>query len=319
MKITIVTPLQLGKKSGNSISAIRWAKILRDLGHSVSICNEYRNENTDLMIALNAYRSASSISTFKEKNPRKPLIVVLTGTDIYKFIHSHQKETVKSIEIADKLLVLNALAYKAIPKDQRNKVFLIFESAKFPTKERRPNKRFFDICIIGHLRDEKDSLLTAKAVRMLPESSKIRVHHYGKAHTEEWAEKARLEMTNNKRYTWFGEVAHWKVRQALSKCNLMVLSSKMEGGPNSLSEAVVTGVPVITTDIDGCKGVLGEEYQGYFPVGDRKTLRDLLIKAESDPIYLNELENYVLTIASQLSPEVEKERWKKLMSEWVEL
>ena len=174
--------------------------------------------------------------------------------------------------------------------------------------------RYFDICVIGHLRPEKDPLRTALAARNLPISSKIRVRHYGRAHTKEWAEKARVEMSCNHRYTWFGEVPHWRVRQALAKCSLMVLSSRIEGGPNSLSEAVVAGVPVITTDIDGCVGVLGQDYQGYFPVGDTDALRGLLTRAETDSKFFSSLKNFIIKIEPRFSRQEEEARWASLLA-----
>ena len=173
--------------------------------------------------------------------------------------------------------------------------------------------RYFDVCVIGHLRDEKDPLRTALAVRDLPQGSRIRVRHYGAAHTKKWARMARDEMHRNQRYRWFGEVAHWQVRRALGRCRLMSLTSTMEGGPNTLSEAAVAGVPVISSDVDGAVGVLGKDYPGYFPVGDTKALRQRLLRAETDPVFLEELERLVERQAPRFSREQEKARWAELL------
>jgi hypothetical protein len=86
----------------------------------------------------------------------------------------------------------------------------------------RRSVRHFDICVVGHLREEKDSLRAAYAVRDLPASSRIRILHYGKAHNDEWASYAKQEMEINPRYHWFGEVPHWKIRRAYGTCHLMV-------------------------------------------------------------------------------------------------
>ena len=150
---------------------------------------------------------------------------------------------------------------------------------------------------------------------MLPASSKIRVRHYGKAHTTEWAKAARKEMMSNPRYTWFDEVPHWQIRRVLATSRLMVLSSNVEGGPNCLSEAIVAGVPVITTNIDGCVGVLGPDYPGYFPVGDTAALCEQLTRAENDASFLAELEKSVKNIASRFVREIEQDRWATLLGE----
>ena len=314
MTIALVTPASLGSRTGNSITAVRWASVLRNLGHAVSITHEYRGEPADVVIALNAYRSAVSIQRFSDQHPERPLVVALTGTDLYQFMDSHREETLRSVEAADRLVVLSNLAHNALPSAQRHKVFLIYESAEPIPGGRHPVMRYFDICVIGHLRPEKDPLRTALAARDLPVSSKIRVRHYGRAHTEEWAEKARVEMSCNHRYTWFGEVPHWRVRQALAKCRLMVLSSSIEGGPNSLSEAVVAGVPVITTDIDGCVGVLGKDYRGYFHVGDTDALRELLTRAETDSKFFGSLKNFIIKLGPRFSRQEEEVRWAKLLA-----
>lgn len=295
------------------MTAVRWASILRELGHEVVIAHEYRDESPEILIALNAYRSARAIEAFRQRHPDRPLVVALTGTDLYRFAHSHPDITLRSIDLADRLLVLNHLAHKAVPESAKTKLFLIYESARPLPGGRRPLVRYFDVCVIGHLRDEKDPLRTALAVQDLPEASRIRVRHYGAAHTKVWARTAEEQMRYNPRYHWFGEVAHWQVRKALGKCRLMTLTSTMEGGPNTLSEAVMAGLPVICSDIDGTVGVLGEDYPGYFPVGDTAALRRRLVRAESDPGFLGRLEQCVEQLAPRFYREREKSRWAELL------
>jgi putative glycosyltransferase (TIGR04348 family) len=313
MKVALITPARLGSRSGNSITAVRWASILRHLGYEILLSDEFNGQSADMMIALNAYRTAGSIQRFRRRYPERSLVVALTGTDLYRFLNSHPERTMGSIEAADHLVVLNNLAHNVLSPDQRHKCFLILESAAPLPNGRRPSVRNFDVCVIGHLRPEKDPLRTAQAARLLPASSKIRVRHYGKAHTNKWAEAAQEEMAHNPRYTWFDEVPHWQIRRVLARSRLMVLSSNIEGGPNCLSEAIVAGLPVITTDIDGCLGVLGPDYPGTFPVGDTDALRRQLIRAESDPLYLAELERYVQELAPRLSRLEEESRWAELL------
>lgn len=315
MRIVIVTPNKLGKQTGNNITAIRWREILTSVGHEVSIIHKYEDQKVEFMIALNAYRSRESIWKFKQIHPKKPLVVALTGTDLYRFLISHKEETLSSMEVADRLVTLSELAPRVLPEYLRPKTYLIFESANKLPNGKHPKENTFDVCVVGHLRLEKDPMLTALAVRDLPDTSKIRVRHYGNAHTEEWAQIARIEMEKNKRYHWYGEVPHREVQQALSECKLFVMSSNMEGGPNSLSEAVMAELPTLATYIDGCVGVLGPDYQGYYPVGDFKRLRELLIQVETDPNFLHELEQYVLKIAPRFSHHEEKNRWITLLNE----
>ena len=254
MRISLITPALPHSRAGNRATAIRWKNILCDLGHKVKVSTDIEKGQFDAMVALHAWRSAKAIRKFNNDYPDKLLIVALTGTDLYKFIKTHPSPTLHSIDIADHLVSLHELAHLAIPKKYRKKVSVIYQSAKAIPRKVNPNKKYFDVCVIGHLREEKDPLRAAYAVRKLPKQSRIRVKQYGKAHKPEWAKKAKQEMKINPRYRWYGELPHWKIRQQYASADLMVLSSRMEGGANVISEACVAGMPVLASNIDGSIG-----------------------------------------------------------------
>lgn len=313
MRILLITPPRQAHLAGNQITARRWTKIFRALGHEVIVADRFDDQSPDLMLAVHAYRSADSIQQFRRARPSHPLVVALTGTDIYRFLASDPERTTRSLELADCLVVLNSLAWRALPKQARSKAFLVYEGAEPLPRGRRPSRHHFEVCVIGHLREEKDPLLTAQAVRALPEGSTILVHHYGGAYSDEWTNQARTEMTGNSRYHWHGAVPHWRIRRALGRCHVQVLSSRIEGGPNVLSEAIVAGVPVLSSDIDGAVGILGPDYEGYFPVGDAAALRSSLIRAEHDPAFLRRLTEQVRDLAPQFTIAAETRRWKELL------
>ncbi len=314
MKISLITPAKKQSRAGNRTTAVRWARILHDLGHDVRVATEYSDEPADLMIALHAWRSAESIIRFREQYPRRPLVVALTGTDIYRFIDTHAETTLHSIEVADALVGLHDLVNDAIPARFAGKLHVIYQSAPPLSRPRAPSVRHFDVCVIGHLREEKDSMRAAMAARALPASSRIRVIHLGKAHTEDWAEMARAEMVLNARYQWRGEVPGWAVRREFVKTRLMVLSSIMEGGANVISEAVVAGVPVIASDIPGSIGLLGRDYPGYYPVRDTAALTRLLTKAETEPRFMARLEKACSDRAPLFTPDREREGWRRVLA-----
>lgn len=313
MHIVIITPAAAKSLNGNRATAVRWAGFLRQLGHRVSISVDWSGENYDLMVALHAWRSAESIAAFKHQHPDRPLVLAMTGTDLYRFINSHPEPTLASINAADRIVTLHQLATRVLPESAQHKVHVIHQSAVPLPRPVKRSIRHFDICVVGHLRDEKDSMRAAYAVRNLPEKSRLRVLHYGKAHNDEWEKYAEEEMKINPRYHWFGEVPHGKIRRAYSSCHLMVLPSIMEGGANVISEAVVAGLPVIASDIDGSVGLLGEDYAGYYPVQDTQSLRSLLLKAENEPAYLQTLEKQCKKRAGLFTREAEKQGWADLL------
>jgi putative glycosyltransferase (TIGR04348 family) len=313
MQISLITPAGKQSRNGNRTTAVRWQRLLQELGHSVRVDTAYDGRPADMMIAVHAWRSAQSIEDFHARYPDRPLVVLLSGTDIYKFQHSQPEATLHSMELADRLVCLHDLVHADIPRHFAEKLTVIHQSAAPLAAPRQPSRRRFDICVVGHLREEKDPLRTAEAVRLLPPDSRLRVLHYGKAHDESWAEQARQEMARNPRYHWRGEVTGGVVRRAFAKCHLMVLSSIMEGGANVVSEAVVAGLPVIASDISGSVGLLGPDYEGYYPVGETQALADRLHQAETDPAYLDRLAAQCRKLAPLFAPEREKRAWQDLL------
>lgn len=313
MRIILITPAPAKSLAGNRATAARWAHILRSLDHRVEIVTEYAGQNADLMIALHAWRSADAVQQFADAYPNRPIIVAITGTDAYRFIHSHPETTLQSIKLADHLVGLHDLISNTLPQDQRHKMNVIYQSAE-PVSKRKPYTRYFHIAVLGHLREEKDPLRPALAVRNLPESSQIQIHQYGKAHSPEWADEAAAEMQTNPRYIWHGEIAHHAIRQVYQRTNLLVLPSRMEGGANVISEAVVAGVPVIASDIEGSVGLLGTDYPGYYPVEDESALRKLLLRAECDPSFYQSLQQTCAARQSLFTPENETQSWSNLLS-----
>jgi putative glycosyltransferase (TIGR04348 family) len=315
MHIGIITPAAVKSLNGNRATADRWAGFLRQLGHRVSVSVEWDGTAYDLMVALHAWRSAKSVAAFKQQHPDLPLVLAMTGTDLYRFLETHPKPTLASIYSADRLVTLHRLATNVLPEDVHHKVHVIHQSAVPLPKPGKRSLRYFDVCVAGHLREEKDSMRVAYAVRDLPASSRIRVLHFGKAHNDEWATYALDEMKTNPRYHWQGEVPHWKIRRAYGSCHLMVLPSVMEGGANVISEAAVAGLPVIASQIDGSVGLLGEDYAGYFPVQDTDALRRLLLKAESEPDYVKQLQQQIEKQAILFTCDAEKQGWADLLKD----
>ena len=136
------------------------------------------------------------------------------------------------MQMADALVALHDLIAAELPVELRKKLTVIRQSARPLSRARKPGTRHFDVCVIGHLREEKDPFRSALAARLLPDSSRLRVIHLGKAHSQEWSQRAQSEMMQNPRYRWKGEVSGGRVRQELARTQLMVISSNQEGGAN---------------------------------------------------------------------------------------
>lgn len=293
---------------------LRWRRILRELGHDVRVADAYDGSPTDLMIALHAWRSAESIRRFRALYPDRPLIVALSGTDIYEYIARDPAPVLHSLACADRLLALQDLVRRRVPMLFRSKLRVLHQSAH-PLRPGRKSTRSFDVAVIGHLRHVKDPMRAALAARRLPASSRMRIVHYGAAESPRWAAAAKAEMARNPRYVWRGDRPRAEVGRLLGRARAMVLSSRSEGGANVISEAVAAKVPILASRIDGSVGLLGRDYPGYFPVGDTAALARLLHRVESDPPYLSRLQRAIARRALLFRPAREKAAWKKLIRE----
>lgn len=306
MNITLITPAPPGSRAGNRATAERWGQLLDQAGHRVNIVTEYHGEPCDLFIALHAWRSHQAVVRFRAEHPDTPLIVVLTGTDIYDHQHRFPDVTHESMALADCLVGLHNRVSQNIPECFARKLMTVLQSADEPAIAADPQKKGFDICVIGHLRSEKDPLRAALAARKLPETSAIRVINAGKAHTPEWEHKALAEQNANPRFQWLGEVDKPAIQALMNRCRAMVISSVMEGGANVVSEACRAGLPVVASDISGNVGLLGDDYPGYFPVGNDTELARMLQRAEDSPGFLGELEDRVRVLAGCFTPQAEQ-------------
>src|SRR3954466_14764814 len=110
-RLFIVTPAAAGTRTGNRHTALRWAALLRAGKHRVPVGVAWNGEACDAFIALHARRSHESIVRFKATG--KPLIVVLTGTDLYRDLPD-SLEAKTSLALADRIIVLQEAALDEI-------------------------------------------------------------------------------------------------------------------------------------------------------------------------------------------------------------
>ena len=300
-----MTPAPAGSLHGNRITALRWQGFLEKLGYPVQVTESWSGGDAGLLIALHAYRSHQSIVAFKKQYLSRPIVLIMTGTDIYRDIKNHS-EVIESMEIADQLIVLQAAAIHSVPAHLRHKVQVIYQSVEIDVKG-SATKEGFLASVIGHLRDEKDPFCVVRSLALLPTDSKITVTHLGQAMNPQMKDLAQNFNATVKRYQWIGEVSHADALRVLSQSRLMVISSRMEGGAHVVSEAIALGIPVIASDIPGNRGLLGEDYPAYYPVGDEAALADLLYRAEKMPAFYASLQKHIDLRRELINPASEKQ------------
>lgn len=312
LKIEIVTPAPRGSLSGNRVTAERWAKHLRDLGHHVRITTSYEARPVDVLIALHARRSHGSIRRFREHWPDGNLIVALPGTDLYRDIH-HDAAARESLAMATRLVVLQEAAIRELPVRFRGRARVIHQSA-VPRKRRRKSRVPPRLAIVGHLRAEKDPFRLTRALALLPEVA-VTVVHAGKALAPEFEEEARKWMRRDPRYRWKGELPAAEARQLIADSEALVLSSIMEGGANVISEAFVCGVPLLASRIPSSEALLGQDYEGFFDAGDTRQLAVLIERFVAGASFRRTLRQQIRLLRPAFTPRYEREVWQRLLAE----
>jgi putative glycosyltransferase (TIGR04348 family) len=314
MRIALITPYGREHRNGNWHTAARWARFLRDAGHAVRVQVEWDGRDADLMLALHARRSFAAIRAFADRHPSRPLLLALTGTDLYRDIHADASAR-EALVLAHRLIVLQDRGLDELPPALAAKARVIYQSA--PDVARQPARDdAFDVLVIGHLREEKDPFRTALATSYLPAHSRIRVTHLGEALSDDMAFTADLAARKLPRWHWAGGVTHAAVLKRLARARLMVVSSLMEGGANVICEALAADVPVLASRMSGNVGMLGDDYPGYFPVGDERALAALLARTEDDPDFHARLLACGRARRALMRPEQEASRLRQLVAEF---
>jgi putative glycosyltransferase (TIGR04348 family) len=254
--------------------------------YKVIVQSEWRGEPADAMLALHARRSAQSIEEFHRAHAGR-LAVVLTGTDLYRDLPA-SREAARSLEIADRLVVLQDDALRILPAASRRKAIVIFQSAPAMDRRSRPRDRL-ECVAVGHLRAEKDPRTLFRAWPHIPRDKPIFMRHIGAPLDAQLGAEAFEAARRDKRYRYVGALSHGLARAAIARAHVLVHPSIAEGGANVIVEAVMAGTAVIASGISGNVGMLGRDYPGYFEAGDESGLARRLVQALEDPDYLRRL------------------------------
>ncbi len=261
----------------------------------------WNGEPCDALIALHARRSAESIARYAATG--QPLVVTLTGTDLYKDLPG-SAEARRSLELADRIIVLQEAAPAELAPRLRRKTRVVFQSAA-PHARRLPPAERFRICVIGHLRAEKDPLRAVAALSRIADSG-IELVHIGGALDPALGRGAEAWMAREPRYRWLGALPHARALAWLAKSHLLVVSSVMEGGANVIAEAARIGRPVLASRVPGNVGMLGRRYPGYYPLGDEAALARLIERACSDRRYYRQLRSALKERRGLFAPAAER-------------
>ncbi len=285
-RVTIVTPYLAAANNGNWHTAARWARFLAD-DYRVSVAKSWDGSPCDLLIALHARRSAGSIDGFAVTHPGRPLVVVLTGTDLYRDL-AVREEARRSLDLATRLVVLNELGPRRLPVYVRDKAEVILQSAR-PLPAAPKPAQHLAVAVVGHLRHEKNPQLVWTLLDRMPKELPLRIRHVGQAVDPALGREAASVALRDPRYLWLGGLSRARARQIIRSSHLLLHPSNMEGGAQAVIEAVRSHTAVLASGIDGNAGLLGIDYPGLFTENDVDAARALLLRAARGRGFLERL------------------------------
>jgi putative glycosyltransferase (TIGR04348 family) len=322
--VVVVSPALADANNGNWQTAQRWQKMLAIRFHCRIVSSwpdKFANQD-DVMLALHAKKSAESILAWHTQQGSAKLAVVLTGTDLYRDIQIDAAAR-GSLAMASRLVVLQSRAVLALPAEYQSKTTVIFQSTMaHPTTEKTGQKttQHLRAVMVGHLRDEKSPETLFEVARLLASSdagklspnaieegagvdvselsADIYIDHIGAPLDAALGRAATATALACPNYRWRGAMPHVAARRAIARAQVMVLTSKMEGGAHVIMEAACSGTPVLASRIDGNVGMLGEDYAGYFELGDAHQLAALLLECRRTQ---NESNGLLAKLAAQLA------------------
>jgi putative glycosyltransferase (TIGR04348 family) len=286
--------------------------MLRASGFQTQLSQSWDGQKCDALIALHARRSFESLRAFKEGNPQKPLIVVLTGTDLYRDLPDSAQAR-RSLELADRVIVLQEAALRELDSPVRRKARVVYQSSGCTLTRSAPKDRF-RIAVVGHLRAEKDPFRAVAAVSLLKDRH-LEVVHVGAALDESLGEEARRWMSREPRYRWLGSLPHARTLGWIARSHLLVHSSVMEGGANAIVEAARIGTPVIASRVSGNVGMLGADYPGLYPLFDAAALARSIQKSLSDKTFYARLKTATRVRRPLFAPAAERKALRGVLEE----
>jgi putative glycosyltransferase (TIGR04348 family) len=312
-RVCIVSPALASANNGNWQTASRWQRFLVPVAQ-VEVRGADEEVDGDLLIALHARRSADTISRWRERRPDAPIVLVLTGTDLYRDLDLDPRAR-HSMQCASAIVVLQEAGLARLDDATRARARVIVQSATALVATRRPGDA--DFVAVGHLRAEKDPETLMRAARLLAAdaSASPAIAHIGDALDASLADAARATMAACPAYRWLGAQPHAAARRAIARARALVHMSRIEGGANVVVEAVRSGVPVLASRIDGNVGLLGAGYDGYFAVGDAGALAGLMHRFLGDDAFAAHLGAQCAAREPRFRPAAERRAVRSLVAD----
>ena len=311
MKINVCTGYPLSSPKGNSVTAKRMVRLFEAAGHQATAMHTNEPPPADVIISLHALKTSAATLFFAKHNLNAKVIILLTGTDINGGIESKPKLAQDVLELADAVVVAQRACIDDLPSQWQEKVSVIYPSINLPEPAPIdvPDGPLFTN--VGHLRPVKNPHLMFAALQRfdLP----VNALSIGTDLDSTDGQQAIVNMRIDDRYHWIGGCARDEATAWIKHSLATINSSFSEGGANTVIEAIHLGTPVLASDINGNRGLLGEEYSGYFASDNSEGLATLMVRCVEDTEFVDRLKAQLARRKPLFTNESEVNCWLELI------
>ncbi len=162
----------------------------------------------------------------------------------------------------------------------RRRIVLLPNAVAVPAEGAVASNPVPEIVAVGRLSDQKDYESLVRALGIVKrEGAAFHATFIGEGYLREQIEAALREEHLEADVTLTGHVPHARVREAYAHADLFVSSSRWEGSPNVLLEAMSYGLACVSTAVGGAVDIIRDGEDGLLvPPGRPDALAEALAK-----------------------------------------
>lgn len=170
------------------------------------------------------------------------------------------------------------------------------------------------IVSVGSLKPQKNQKLLIDAFASIAsEFPEYQLVIYGEGDLRKELEKQIVDLNLQGRILLPGGKRN--VHECISDAELFVLSSDYEGLSNALLEALMMGLPCVSTNVAGADEYIDGSNGMITPVGDRESLSAAMKMMLTDSVYRKQCGEYAMQKASDFDTRSVLKKWHDLMDE----
>lgn len=227
---------------------------------------------------------------------KRPVVTTLRGSDVRRATQSRLERSILGLAVNHSRIVIcvsQAMAEqvrKEFPHraDDIHACLNGVDEAFFRIRKESSDSPVLNVLAVGNLIRIKGFDVLVEAVARARMRDRIRVCIIGEG---PWR-ATLLSMAESRgvsdRFRFVGSVPAIEMPERYAEADIFVLSSRSEGRPNVVVEALAGGLPVISTDLDGVQGMVADGDTGWLvAVDDAQGLATALDEAAADRVELH--------------------------------